>query len=299
MSTARKRGGGVNRVSTCRRRRPRPRRPGAPGRHPVRRNHDGGAIEFGPDGMLYVGTGDANVPYIAQDLSHPNGKVRCARAGRQGPAGQPVPGSAVWAYGFRNISGLSFHPGTGELWAASHGPSSNRRGAEVHGLGVRRAEGQEPRLALAPGRQQRRAIRVAGPLLAGRGDSAGRVDVLRRRMFPKFQGNYPMTSLRSELMHRVDVGPGNSIRTSSGGGRKTGRLGAIAHGPDGAPSTSAPPTATAGRTAAIPAPISSTGWCRTRSDVRRSSYGPRWRSLAERGADSRAVLSRWRRSDLG
>ncbi|HZN64376.1 MAG TPA: PQQ-dependent sugar dehydrogenase [Tepidisphaeraceae bacterium] len=237
MYTARKRGGGVNRVSRF-------TDDAGRGRDeqvllddiPSARNHDGGAIEFGPDGMLYVGTGDANVPYIAQDLSHPNGKVlRLAPDGKV-PPDNPFPGSAVWAYGFRNISGLSFHPGTGELWAASHGPSSNLPGEpkymdSVYVVQKGRNHGWPLHLGVSNDGQ------FVSPVLFWPDEAIppGGSMFYAGGMFPKFKGNYLMTSLRSELMHRVDVGPGNSIRAiERWWPQKYGRLRAIAHGPDGA-----------------------------------------------------------------
>ncbi len=99
---------------------------------PASRNHDGGALEFGPDGMLYVGTGDASIPAFAQDLSRLNGKILRIAPDGAVPADNPFPGSPVWAYGFRNVSGLAFHPDTGALWAATHGPSSVAPGEPKH-----------------------------------------------------------------------------------------------------------------------------------------------------------------------
>lgn len=90
---------------------------------PASQLHNGGAVEFGPDGHLYIGTGDARLPDSSQELSSLNGKILRITSDGEIPADNPFSGSPVWAYGFRNVSGLAWHPVSRELWAASHGPS--------------------------------------------------------------------------------------------------------------------------------------------------------------------------------
>ena len=236
MYTARKRGGGVNRVSRF-------TEVAGRGRDervllddiPSARNHDGGALTFGPDGMLYVATGDAQIPHIAQDLSHPNGKILRIAPDGSVPPGNPFPNSNVWAYGFRNVSGLSFRPQTDELWAASHGPSSPepnepkymdsvyvvRRGGN-HGwpmhLGVS-ASGQ-----------------FVSPVLFWPNEPIppGGTMFYTGELFPQFKGSFFMSSLRSELMHRVEVSEAGEVRAiERWWPQKYGRLRAIAQAPDG------------------------------------------------------------------
>jgi glucose/arabinose dehydrogenase len=85
--------------------------------------HDGGRIAFGPDGMLYIGTGDSTHPELAKDLHSLAGKILRVTAEGDIPADNPFPGSPVYSYGHRNVQGLAWQPQTGELFASEHGPT--------------------------------------------------------------------------------------------------------------------------------------------------------------------------------
>jgi glucose/arabinose dehydrogenase len=82
--------------------------------------HDGGRIAFGPDRMLYVGTGDAGNSAVAQDPESLNGKILRLRPDGGVPADNPFRGSPVWSVGHRNVQGLAWDA-EGRLWQAELG----------------------------------------------------------------------------------------------------------------------------------------------------------------------------------
>jgi len=87
--------------------------------------HSGGRIRFGPEGFLYITTGDNHDGALPQDLKRLGGKV--LRVDRDG---KPAPGinmlrnadPRIFTYGHRNVQGIDFHPETGQPFIAEHGP---------------------------------------------------------------------------------------------------------------------------------------------------------------------------------
>lgn len=92
-------------------------------------NHNGGWMQFGPDGNLYVGVGENANSANAQDLDTYHGKIlRITKTGGI-PAGNPFTTGtnqrrSVWAYGMRNPFTLSFQPGTGKLYVNDVGQAT-------------------------------------------------------------------------------------------------------------------------------------------------------------------------------
>lgn len=88
-------------------------------------NHNGSRVAFGPDGFLWVTTGDATQGDLAQDRESPAGKVlRVDREGKSAPD-NPFSGSPVYSLGHRNAQGLAWHPSTGQAFVTEHGPNSD------------------------------------------------------------------------------------------------------------------------------------------------------------------------------
>jgi len=86
-------------------------------------NHNGGRIKFGPDGLLYITTGDAGDANAAQETDALNGKILRINDDGTIPADNTFPNSPVYSYGHRNPEGLAWDS-QGRLWATEHGSSA-------------------------------------------------------------------------------------------------------------------------------------------------------------------------------
>ena len=107
--------------------------------------HSGGRIRFGPDGYLYVTTGDNHNGFIPQDLHSLGGKVlRITRDGKpaQGNSTPDDGDKRIFTFGHRNPQGLSFRPSTGQAYTAEHGP---KHSDEVTALVAGRNGGWDPK----------------------------------------------------------------------------------------------------------------------------------------------------------
>jgi aldose sugar dehydrogenase len=88
--------------------------------------HSGGRMRFGPDGFLWITTGDNHDPNLPQDSKRLGGKVlRVDRDGKPAPGNAAPPGfdPRITTYGHRNPQGIAFRPGTNQTFTAEHGPN--------------------------------------------------------------------------------------------------------------------------------------------------------------------------------
>ncbi len=93
--------------------------------------HDGGRIRFGPDGMLYIGTGDGREPDRSQDVDDLAGKILRVDPDGGIPADNPFPGKAAYILGVRNTQGFDWRE-DGTLVVTDHGPSGEYQNREGH-----------------------------------------------------------------------------------------------------------------------------------------------------------------------
>jgi glucose/arabinose dehydrogenase len=193
---------------------------------PANTIHDGGRLRFGPDGLLYITTGDAANEELAQDVASYAGKILRLNADGTTPRGNPF-GSPVYSYGHRNPQGLDWHPATGDLWAAEHGATGNDEINVVDGganYGWPRIQGNQTLPAM------RAPITFYNPAVAPSGAS-----FYRGQRFPQFANNLFVATLRGTLLLRLRIDP--SARRLIGQERllegQFGRIRDVVTGPDG------------------------------------------------------------------
>lgn len=93
-------------------------------------SHSGGRLRFGPDGYLWITTGDNHEPDLPQDPLRLGGKVlRMDTNGRAAPGNNAPTGfdARIYSYGMRNVQGIAFRPagqpGAGRAYTTEHGPN--------------------------------------------------------------------------------------------------------------------------------------------------------------------------------
>jgi glucose/arabinose dehydrogenase len=193
---------------------------------PKARNHNGGRIAFGPDGMLYVATGDAAQPAWSADPTSLAGKILRVTPDGDVPEDNPEPGSPVYSLGHRNVQGLAWDV-DGRLWATELGPDVDD---EINLIGPGDDHGW-PEVTGAPGDDRYvDAAFVAQPPDASWSGAA----VLRDGAIPQWEGDLFVAALRGQRLWRFDLEDGAIVDHEELLVEEHGRLRTVLVGPDGA-----------------------------------------------------------------
>lgn len=193
-------------------------------------NHTGSRLKFGPDKKLYITTGDADRPMLAQDMKSLSGKILRVNDDGSIPPDNPFTKSdtarkEIWTYGHRNTQGIDFQPGTGYLFNSEHGPSG---GDEVNQI----IKGLNYGWPLIHHRETRQGM--LSPMMEYT-PSIGPSEVVfyNANAFRGLRGNLLLASLRGESITRLVLDKNKIIGQEVLLKQSHGRLRALTVGPDG------------------------------------------------------------------
>ena len=204
--------------------------PGAP-------NHAGMRARFGPDGKLYITTGDSTDWTLAQKLDSLAGKTLRLNDDGTVPPDNPFVGQKdarpeIWAYGNRNPQGLAWQPGTGMMFQTEHGPSffegKGSGGDEVNIVEKGKNLGW-PEIHHTEKREG-----MVSPLLEYSPACApGSGMFYNGSIFPAFKDNFFFGCLRSARIVRVSLDGSKVVSQENLFDGTFGRIREMEEGPDG------------------------------------------------------------------
>ncbi|GAB4380998.1 MAG: PQQ-dependent sugar dehydrogenase [Elainellaceae cyanobacterium] len=202
---------------------------------PVARYHNGGRLQFGPDGMLYVGTGDATDPSTSQDPDSLAGKILRVTPEGEIPGDNPFAGSPAYIIGIRNTQGFDWF-NQSALWVTDHGPSSElgRRGQDNVSLAIAGDNLGWPTLQDC----QTQPDLVSPALVWQQAVPPGGAAVYTGDAIPEWKGSLLIGTLGSEHLHRVVFDPEAPYQVQThevyfgDGSNSLGRLRDVTMGPD-------------------------------------------------------------------
>ena len=193
---------------------------------PLNSFHNGGGIAFGPDGFLYVGTGDAGERDTSQDINSLSGKILRLTPNGGIPSDNPFSNNLVYSYGHRNVQGLAWDT-QGQLYAAEFGqnlydevnrivPGGNYGWPYVEG------KGGEPEY-IDP-------IATFGTAEA----SPSGATFLKGGAIPQWEGDFFMAALRGQRLWRLRIDERGTVTEQEALLQgEAGRLRNVVQAPDG------------------------------------------------------------------
>jgi len=201
---------------------------------PAAQYHAGCRLAFGPDGKLYITTGDATDKNNAQKMDSLGGKILRINADGSIPSDNPFGGSPIWTLGHRNPQGIAWHPQTKEMYETEHGPSvfdGPAGGDEVNRI-IRGTNYGWPLVSHEKTREGTKA-----PLLVFTpAEAPASAAFVSSTKIPQFTNNFFFGGLRGEGIIRVVFDAANPdlvVRYEKLPEVRLGRIRAIAEGPDG------------------------------------------------------------------
>ena len=203
---------------------------------PAAQFHAGCRLRFGPDGKLYITTGDATQRELAQKLDSLAGKILRLNDDGTVPADNPFVGRAdarpeIWSYGHRNSQGIDWQSGTNLLFETEHGPSGfdgPGGGDEVNIVEKAKNYGWP----VIHHTQTRAGLE--SPLLEYTPACAPASGMFYRgAAFPEFRGNFFFGCLRGTRLIRVVLDGRRVVTQENLLEGNYGRIRDVAEGPDG------------------------------------------------------------------
>lgn len=204
-------------------------------RIPGARYHDGGRLRFGPDGMLYIGTGDARTPELSQHLTSLAGKLLRVTPDGAVPPDNPFAGRPVFLSGIRNLQAFDWLDAK-HLAIADHGPSGELGRTGHDEISVVTA-GQNLGWPVVYGCESR--VDTVAPVLTWREAAPpGGAVVYTGTKIPEWKGSLLVATLGSRHLQRVVVDTAgklalHEVYLAGDPPDGLGRLRDIVLGPDG------------------------------------------------------------------
>jgi len=163
--------------------------------------HNGGRIAFGPDGMLYITTGELFDAKLAQDITSLGGKILRVTSEGGIPKDNPFQGSPVYSYGHRNPQGICWRPDTKRMYESEHGPSGEfgRFGHDEINIIIKGGNYGWPEVIGAPGSK----IFIDPIVVWGNATPPSGMTLNNGDLMKHLKGNLFVATLRSESLIRV------------------------------------------------------------------------------------------------